>query len=139
MPCRRAYNRGQLHTIEIDDELEDFIRYYINRSPYKDKIFLHIGNAIDIVPTLNITFDLIYIDGDKREYPQYLEVIINKIRTGGIIIADNVFWNGKVVDQTQQDVFTNAIRTFNETVRNHPHLKPVILPIRDGISIIQKI
>ncbi len=130
---------GQLHTIEIDDELEDFIRYYFNRSPYKDNIFLHIGNAIDVVPTLNITFDMVYIDGDKREYPQYLEIIMNKIRTGGIIIADNVFWNGKVIDQNQQDLFTTAIRTFNEIVRNHPQLKPVVLPVRDGISVIQKI
>lgn len=129
---------GVLHTIEIDDELEDFIRHYINRSPYKDKIVLHIGNALNIIPTLNITFDLIYIDGDKREYPQYLNIAIDKLRSGGYIIADNVFWNGKVIDPTQQDSFTNAIRTFNNMVFSNPQLKPVILPVRDGISIIQK-
>lgn len=130
---------GMLHTIEIDDELEDFIRHYLNRSPYKDKIVLHIGNALDIIPTLHLTFDLIYIDGDKREYPQYLDVAIEKLRSGGYIIADNVFWNGKVIDPNQQDAFTNAIRTFNQTVHNHPQLKPVILPVRDGLSVIRKL
>lgn len=130
---------GTLHTIEIDDELEDFIRHYINCSPYKDKIVLHFGNALDIIPTLNLTFDLIYIDGDKREYPQYLNIAIEKLRSGGYIIADNVFWNSKVIDPTQQDAFTNAIRTFNQTVLSHPQLKPVILPVRDGLSVIRKL
>ncbi|MCX7862232.1 MAG: O-methyltransferase [Bacteroidales bacterium] len=131
-------SNGQLHTIEIDDELEEFILQYFNRSAFKKNLILHIGNALDIIPQLDIVFDLVYIDGDKREYLKYLHVVLPKVKQNGFIVADNMFWNGKVVDNEQDDIFTCTIRQFNDTVLNHPQLEVLMLPIRDGISIIRK-
>ncbi len=130
---------GLLHTIEINDELEDFIISYFQRSPYKDKIILHIGDARQIIPTLNKNFDLVYIDGDKREYMDYYNVVFEYVKRGGFILADNVFWNGKVIDTGQKDEFTESIRKFNEMVANDSRVEKAMLPIRDGISIIRKL
>ncbi len=129
---------GVLHTIEKNDELEDFIRTYFNRSTYKNKIILHIGDALKIIPTFNIIFDLVYIDGDKKEYIEYFNVLINKVKSGGYIIADNVFWNGKVIYENEQDDYTNTIRNFNNLIYTNKQLEKVIIPFRDGIYIIRK-
>lgn len=129
---------GFIHTIEINDEVEDFIRTYFNRSKFSKNIVLHIGDARQIIPTLNIVFDLVYIDGDKREYIEYLQLVVDKVKTGGFIIADNVFWNAKVVDESQQDDYTKTIRKFNQIVLENQQLEKVIIPFRDGLTIIRK-
>jgi len=129
---------GLLHTIEINDELEEFIRLYINRSPHASKIKLHIGNAINIVPSIDETFDLVFIDGDKREYLAYYHAVFNKVRQGGFIIADNVLWNGKVLNPNENDEFTKSIREFNDYVHFDTRVENVMLPIRDGMMILRK-
>ncbi len=129
---------GILFTIEINDELEDFIRSYIQRSSFTEKIKLYIGDARIIVPNIDETFDLVYIDGDKREYVDYYNVVINKVRTGGFIIVDNVFWNGKVIDKYADDDITKAIRTFNDLVHNDGRVENLMLPLRDGLTILRK-
>jgi len=129
---------GLLHTIEINDELEEFIRLYINRSPHASKIKLHIGNAINIVPSIDETFDLVFIDGDKREYLAYYHAVFNKVRQGGFIIADNVLWNGKVLNPNENDEFTMSIREFNDYVHFDTRVENVMLPIRDGMMILRK-
>lgn len=130
---------GLLHTIEINDELEEFIRLYINRSPHASKIKLHIGNAINIIPSLDDTFDLVFIDGDKREYLAYYHAVFNKVRQGGFIIADNVLWNGKVLNPNENDEFTKSIREFNDYVHYDTRVENVMLPVRDGMMILRKI
>jgi predicted O-methyltransferase YrrM len=127
---------GILHTIEINDELEEFIRLYINRSPLSSKIKLHIGNALNIIPGLDETFDLVFIDGDKREYLEYYQAIFDKVRQGGFIIADNVLWNGKVFNENENDEFTKSIRTFNDYVHYDTRVENVMLPLRDGMMIL---
>ncbi|HNV95767.1 MAG TPA: O-methyltransferase [Bacteroidales bacterium] len=129
---------GILHTIEINDELEEFIRLYINRSPLSSKIKLHIGNALNIIPGLDETFDLVFIDGDKREYLEYYQAIFDKVRQGGFIIADNVLWNGKVFNENENDEFTKSIRTFNDYVHYDTRVENVMLPLRDGMMILRK-
>ncbi|GAB4451659.1 MAG: class I SAM-dependent methyltransferase [Bacteroidales bacterium] len=129
---------GILHTIEINDELEEFIRLYINRSPLSSKIKLHIGNALNIIPGLDETFDLVFIDGDKREYLEYYLAIFEKVRQGGFIIADNVLWNGKVLNENENDEFTKSIRTFNDYVHYDTRVENVMLPLRDGMMILRK-
>jgi len=130
---------GLLHTIEINDELEEFIRLYINRSSHASKIKLHIGNAINIIPSLDDTFDLVFIDGDKREYLDYYHAVFSKVRQGGFIIADNVLWNGKVLNPNENDEFTKSIREFNDYVHYDTRVENVMLPIRDGMMILRKI
>ncbi len=129
---------GRLHTIESNDELEDFARHYFNRAGLQERITLHIGYALDIIEDLNGPFDLVYLDADKREYTGYLKLCKEKLRPGGCILADNVLWDGKVVDPDPQDPDTMGIHHFNETVKNDPDLEQVILPIRDGLMMIRK-
>ncbi len=129
---------GRLHTIEINDELEDFIRYYLRRSGMHDQIILHIGQALNILDDFHEPFDLIYLDADKREYPQYLKQCKNQLRQGGCIIADNVLWDGKVTDPQTQDIYTKGIQQFNDMVYHDPELEQVILPLRDGLMMIRK-
>lgn len=129
---------GIIHTIEKNDELEDFIRPFINRSTLSSKIKLHIGDALNIIPSINEIFDLVFIDGDKREYLNYYHSIIDKVRQGGFIIADNVLWNGKVVNEQENDEVTNSIRTFNDYVHFDIRVENVMLPIGDGLTILRK-
>ncbi len=131
---------GELHTIEIDDELEDFIRKHIDASPYRDKIHLHIGDTFEIVPQLNKTFDLVFIDADKRSYCEYFDLVFDKVRHGGFIIADNTLWDGKVLDvPASNDAQTLGILKFNEKIAADPRVEKIILPLRDGITLIHKI
>ena len=127
-------------TIEIDDELEDFILQHLAQSPFGNRVTLHIGDALDIVPKLGKTFDLVYIDANKRHYPQYYKLVMPHLKTGGFIIADNTLWDGKVAEpeHKQSDRQTQGILEFNRMVAQDPSVEVVIIPLRDGISLIRK-
>jgi len=130
---------GVLHTIEVNPELEEMIRRYFAEAGIYDKVKLHIGNALDIVPTLDDTFDLVFIDADKENYLNYFKMIFDKVRKGGFILADNVLWGGKVLKKTpSSDTESNGIKEFNEYVKNDDRVENVLLPIRDGVMIIRK-
>ena len=128
-----------IHTIEINDELEDFILKHWNRSELKKKIQLHIGDALDIIPRLNTMFDLVFIDADKRQYSEYYDLVFDKVNPGGVIIADNTLWNGKVLEMLpDSDAQTAGILQFNDKVVADQRVEKVILPVRDGLTIIFK-
>jgi len=130
---------GVLHTIECDDELEDFILQNFAGSEYADKIQLHIGDALTEIEKLNETFDLIFIDADKREYLDYYEAVLPKLRRGGYILADNTLWDGKVLKAVEpNDKQTIEIMRFNDFVAADPRVEKVILPLRDGLTLIRK-
>jgi len=131
---------GQLHTIEIDDELETIAQKYFLKSGMADRIFQHIGDARIIIPEINQSFDLVFIDADKRDYCNYYHLIIDKIPVGGFLLADNVLWDGKVTnpDAAGEDQ-TRGILEFNDLIQNDPRVKNVILPVRDGIMVVQKV
>ena len=131
---------GLLHTIEINDELEQFAADYFAESGLKDQIIHHIGDASDILPDLNEKFELAFLDADKRQYLSHYQMILPKITPGGLIIADNTLWGGKVVGKiAREDEQTIAIMAFNEFVKNDPRVEATILPIRDGMTLIRKI
>ena len=128
-----------IHSIEINDEMEDFIHKYLDKSPYKGKINIHFGDAMDIIPTLNETFDMVFIDADKRLYSQYYDLVFPMVRQGGLILADNTLWDGKVVEKPHpNDKQTLGILSFNDKVKNDPRIEKVILPLRDGLTMIWK-
>ena len=129
---------GQLDTIEINDELEDFIRHYLTRSGLQDNISLHIGDALEVLDQLQGPYQLIYIDGDKREYPDYLERCTKLLAPGAALLVDNVLWDGKVLDRNTRDAHTQGIQQFNEMVTKDPSLESLILPIRDGLMMAVK-
>jgi caffeoyl-CoA O-methyltransferase len=129
---------GKLITIEINDELTDFAQSYFIKANADKKILQLTGRAQDIVPGLDLMFDLAFIDGDKREYVEYYKLIIDKINPGGFIIADNVLWGGKVLENDTSDPQTKGIIDFNEMVRKEPAIEKVILPVRDGLMMIRK-
>ena len=129
----------RLDTIEIDDELEDFIRAHFDASPLAPRIHLHIGDARDVLPTIEGDFDLVFIDANKREYCQYYEMVFDRVAPGGFIIADNTLWDGKVVDWGKKlDAQTEGILRFNDMIAADDRVEKVILPVRDGLTIIYK-
>ena len=129
----------RLDTIEFDDELEDFIRAHFDASPLSPRINLHIGDARDVLPTIEGDFDLVFIDANKREYCQYYEMVFPRVASGGFIIADNTLWDGKVVDWGKKlDAQTEGILRFNDMIAADDRVEKVILPIRDGLTIIYK-
>ncbi|MDO5772164.1 MAG: O-methyltransferase [Bacteroidales bacterium] len=129
----------RLDTIEIDDELEDFIRAHFDASPLAPCIHLHIGDARDVLPTIEGDFDLVFIDANKREYCQYYEMVFPRVASGGFIIADNTLWDGKVVDWGKKlDAQTEGILRFNDMIAADDRVEKVILPVRDGLTIIYK-
>lgn len=131
---------GFLHTIEVDDELEDFILENFKKSPFADKIKLHIGKALEIIPTIDETFDLVFMDADKREYWDYFEMVLPTVNQGGFIIADNTLWDGKVIEEVHpNDKQTIEIIRFNDLIAKDDRVERVILPIRDGLTIIRKL
>ena len=130
---------GHLDTVEVNDELEDIIKKYLQLAKVSNLVTLHIGNALEIITGLNKNYDLVFIDGDKREYPEYYKTILPKVKVGGFIIADNVLWNGKVIDPDSNDVHTNAIMEFNRMVQDDKSVENVLLPMRDGLMLIRKI
>ena len=131
---------GQLHTIEIDDELETIAHKYFLKSGMAERIVQHIGDARQIITSINQSFDLVFIDADKRDYCNYYHLIFDKIPVGGFLLADNVLWDGKVVDpDAAGEDQTRGILEFNDLVQNDPRVKNVILPVRDGIMVVQKV
>ena len=130
---------AQVHTIEIEDELEDFLRQHFADSPVGHRIHLHIGDASQILPQLNLMFDLVFIDANKRHYPQYYELVLPWLTPGGFIIADNTLWDGKVAEpHAKIDPQTEGILSFNQMVATDPRVEKVIIPVRDGLTIIYK-
>ncbi|MXV49856.1 methyltransferase domain-containing protein [Pedobacter sp. HMF7647] len=127
---------GQLITIDINEELEDRVKEYFSDAGFSDKINYIIGNAVDIIPTLGGTFDLIFIDADKKNNKTYYDLVIDMLRPGGIIIVDNVLWSGKVIAESDKD--TQVINTFNDYIINDPRVEKVMLPVRDGLFLIRK-
>ena len=130
---------AQVHTIEIEDELEDFLRQHFADSPVGHRIHLHIGDACQILPQLNLMFDLVFIDANKRHYPRYYELVLPWLTPGGFIIADNTLWDGKVAEpHAKIDPQTEGILSFNQMVAADPRVEKVIIPVRDGLTIIYK-
>ena len=128
-----------LHTYEIDDELEDFTRPWIEGSPHGDKVCFHIGNALEEVPQLGEVFDFVFMDGDKRQYMEYYEMILQHTSPGALILADNTLWDGHVVDKAYlNDRQTVAINAFNAFVAADNRVEKLILPLRDGLTMIRK-
>ena len=128
-----------LHTYEIDDELEDFTRPWIEGSPHGDKVCFHIGNALEEVPQLGEVFDFVFMDGDKRQYMEYYEMILQHTSPGALILADNTLWDGHVVDKAYlNDRQTVAINEFNAFVAADKRVEKLILPLRDGLTMIRK-
>ncbi|MFC4636261.1 O-methyltransferase [Dokdonia ponticola] len=127
---------GILHTIDIKEELVDFQRKHFDASPHAKKIEQHLGQALNIIPTLNTTFDLVFIDADKSNYLNYFHMIMDKMNTGGVILSDNVLWSGKVVEPLQKkDTDTKVLLEYNKLLNEDPRLETVLLPIRDGLTI----
>ncbi len=127
---------GQLHTIDINEELIGIQRRYFDRSGFGPQIVQHHGDALKIIPTLNPVFDLVFIDAEKTEYPAYLESVLAKTRSGSIILSDNVLWSGKVIEPLEEkDKTTQILLDYNERLRNDHRLETVLLPIRDGLTL----
>ena len=131
---------GEIHTIEKDDEMESFIREQFEVSDLNPKIHLHIGDALDIIPQLEGCFDMVFIDADKRLYCEYYDLIFDKVNSGGLILADNTLWNGKVLETpSPSDTQTLGILKFNEKIKSDKRIEKVILPLRDGLTICFKL
>ena len=127
---------GQLHTIDINEELTDFQRRYFDKSGFGTQLIQHTGDALQIIPTLDMTFDLIFIDAEKREYPKYFDAVIKKTKPGSIILSDNVLWSGKVVEPLdEKDMATKVLLDYNRMLKNDPRVETVLLPIRDGLTL----
>lgn len=127
---------GALHTIDVNEELFDFQKKYFEASSWKGSIIQHLGNAIDIIPTLKGHFDLIFIDADKPNYPTYFQQIMEKLAPGGIIVSDNVLWSGKVLEPVKKDdESTKALLEYNRLLAEDERLETIMLPIRDGLTI----
>jgi len=130
---------GRLDTIDINEELEDFARGFIEKSGFGDRIVQHIGDAAQIIPNRIETYDLVFIDADKESYLKYLDLVWPKLREGGFVLADNVLWSGKVVEAEDADRDTLALREFNDHVQSRDDMENVLLPIRDGLMLIRKL
>ena len=131
---------GKLITIDVNVELEKMISNFILEAGLSDKIEQITGNALEIIPTLTENFDLVFIDADNQNYKNYLDLVLNKLNSGGYILTDNVLWSGKVtIPKEQMDVDTRMINEFNDYVQNHPQLESILLPVRDGLYISRKI
>ena len=132
-------NDGRLHTIEVNDELENMAKKYFEKAGMNSKIIQHIGDAKAIIPTLDEPFDLVFIDADKREYSNYFDLVIDKIPSGGMIIADNILWSGKVTEKPDpRDEQTKGILEFNLKVKHDSRVTQTIVPLRDGLMLIRK-
>ena len=127
---------GQIHTVDINEELYDLQRKYFKKSSFNSNITQHLGNALEIIPKLDHDFDLIFLDADKINYPKYLDILIVRLKKGGVLLSDNVLWDGKVLNEiSQKDKSTKAIVEYNKMLNNRIDMDSVILPIRDGITI----
>ncbi|BCY27393.1 O-methyltransferase [Flavobacterium okayamense] len=127
---------GTLDTIDVNEELVDFQKKYFDASAYKDQIFQHLGNALEIIPTLNKKFDLVFIDADKENYINYFNMIVPMMNKGGIILSDNVLWSGKVLEELNpKDKSTKVLVEYNQLLKEDPRVETVLLPIRDGLTV----
>jgi len=127
---------GTIDTIDKNEELEELQSKYFKKSGYQKQIVQHVGNALEIIPTLDKTYDLVFIDADKSNYPNYFEMIIDKMNPGGIILSDNVLWSGKVVEKVDpKDINTQALLKYNKLLNTDNRVETVLLPIRDGLTV----
>lgn len=129
---------SKIITFEVEDELEDFTRRWIEGSEHASKVEFIIGDALEIVPRMGERFDMVFMDGNKREYIKYYELAMEYLNDGGWILADNTLWDGHVIEPERQDAQTNGVRAFNDLVRNDYRVEVVMLPLRDGLTIIRK-
>lgn len=130
---------GRLHTIEIDAETAAFAGNYFTQAGLTEKIVQHIGDAVALIPTIDETFDLVFIDGEKEQYPDYYELSLSKTRSGGVLIIDNLLWSGSVINLEIQDKTTQALRDFATFVAQDARVEPLLLPVRDGIYLVRKL
>lgn len=136
--CDGIQSEGKLVTLDINEELETYVRDNFKKSGYADRIDYRIGNALHIIPQLDQQFDLVFIDADKENYARYFDLVLDKVTIGGYILADNVLWGGKVLDE-KKDKDTQAIVSFNEKIQNDSRVENVLLPVRDGIMMMRKV
>ena len=137
--CEGMDKDGILHTIDNNKELVEIQNKYFKKANLKDKIVQHSGDAKNIIPSIDEEFDIVFIDADKESYPEYYDLIINKVRSGGIIIADNILWSGKILEKVEKDdQATKSIIEFNNKIIEDDRVKNIILPIRDGLNIVRK-
>ncbi len=134
--CEGMQENGTLHTIDIKEELVDFQRKHFDKSPWGKQIFQYLGEAVDIIPSLESKFDLVFIDADKENYLNYFELILPKMNKGGIILSDNVLWSGKVLEPVHpNDLSTKVLMKYNELLATDSRVETVLLPIRDGLTV----
>jgi caffeoyl-CoA O-methyltransferase len=134
--CEGMQENGTLHTIDIKEELTDFQRKYFDLSPWGSRIFQHLGEAVTVIPQLDVKFDLVFIDADKENYINYFNLILPKMNKGGIILSDNVLWSGKVVEPLQpNDLSTKILLEYNQLLKDDPRIETVLLPVRDGLTV----
>jgi len=127
---------GIIDTLDINEELEDLQNKYFEKSGYRNQIKQHVGNALEVLPTLDKKYDLVFIDADKSNYPNYFKLIIDKMNSGGVILSDNVLWSGKVVEPlSPKDIDTKALLEYNSMLSSDDRIETVLLPIRDGLTI----
>ena len=137
--CEGMDKDGILHTIDNNKELVEIQNKYFKKANLKDKIVQHSGDAKNIIPSIDEEFDIVFIDADKESYPEYYDLIINKVRSGGIIIADNILWSGKILEKVEKDdQATKSIIEFNNKIIQDDRVNNIILPIRDGLNIVRK-
>jgi caffeoyl-CoA O-methyltransferase len=136
--ARGLRQTGKLVTIELNDELKTFAHDYFIKAELESKIIQMTGRAQDIIPSLDKIFDLVFIDGDKREYTEYYKLVIDKVKPGGFILADNIFWGGKALDKDTRDPQSLGIIAFNEMIKNDSTIQKVTIPLRDGLMLIRK-
>ena len=131
---------AELHTFEIFDEMEDFVRPWFENSEYADRIHLHIGDAMDLVPQMDVQWDMAFVDADKRRYVEYYEMLLPRMKKGGFMLVDNTLWYGRVLEEHPRvsDLQTNGIKAFNDLVAKDDRVEKVILPLRDGLTLIRK-
>ncbi len=133
-------NNGEIHTIDINEELETIARSFVEKAGLENQVNFHIGNALDIIPSLDYEWDIVFLDADKSNYTNYYNLVFDRLKSGGYIIADNVLWNGKVIDiSTWEEVDTKAILEFNDMVQKDNRVQNVLFPIRDGLMVIRKL
>lgn len=130
------HHQGELHTIDINAELYDIQRKYFDKSGFGERIIQHTGNALNIIPKLDKTFDLVFIDAEKKDYLNYLDVVLPHTKSGTVILSDNVLWSGKVIEELDpKDKTTKTLLEYNKKIASHPLLETVLLPIRDGLTL----
>ena len=129
---------GMVHTIDINDELEDMVRDFVHRSGMEERICFHVGDACEVIPRLDELFDLVFIDADKRQYLDYYHLVFDRVRPGGMIVADDVLWDGTVVDPRSRDAQTQGILEFNDFVHSDSRVENILLPVRHGLMLIRK-